>query len=101
MMLVGGFIDLFPVAAGAYGVWILFTTESDILSIGIMVIMTVLMLVAAGYFERYIRVNYCMKCINFSCTMNKIPKDVVGEYLLKNPVMKDAWVEAGYQLDNE
>ncbi|MGY5853138.1 MAG: hypothetical protein RTU92_06190, partial [Candidatus Thorarchaeota archaeon] len=63
MMLVGGFIDLFPVAAGVYGVWILFTAGSDILSIMMMATMTVIMFGAAGYLEKYIREGYCVKCI--------------------------------------
>ena len=41
----------------------------------------------------------CAKCINFSCLFNRVPKDIVHEYLKKNPIMKEAWEEAGYQLN--
>ena len=41
----------------------------------------------------------CTACVNFSCPLNRVPKAVVDAYLLKNPVMKEAWEAAGYQID--
>ncbi|MFX0187738.1 MAG: hypothetical protein ACFE8A_08380 [Candidatus Hodarchaeota archaeon] len=40
----------------------------------------------------------CAKCINFSCIFNRVPKEVVDEFLNKNPIMKEAWEKAGYRL---
>ncbi|MBI9109504.1 MAG: hypothetical protein JEZ04_22360 [Spirochaetales bacterium] len=34
----------------------------------------------------------CAKCPNFSCPLNNVPKNVVDEYLKKNPVMKKGLV---------
>jgi len=39
----------------------------------------------------------CIKCINFSCPFNKVPKELVDLYLNKNPNMKSAWLEHGYK----
>lgn len=39
----------------------------------------------------------CSVCVNFSCVLNTVPKKVVNEYLNRNPVMKKAWEEHGWQ----
>ncbi|MCW3986976.1 MAG: hypothetical protein NWE87_01520, partial [Candidatus Bathyarchaeota archaeon] len=41
----------------------------------------------------------CSKCVNFSCLLNRVPKEVVDEYLKRNPVMRKAWEEIGWELD--
>lgn len=43
----------------------------------------------------------CIRCVNFSCPLNRVPKEVVDTFLRQNPVMKRAWEDAGYKLDNE
>jgi hypothetical protein len=43
----------------------------------------------------------CKKCPNFSCPLNRVSKETVDEYLRKNTVMQEAWVNAGYQLNPE
>jgi hypothetical protein len=30
----------------------------------------------------------CSRCVNFSCPLNHVPRDLVDDYLEKNPVMK-------------
>ena len=40
----------------------------------------------------------CSKCVNFSCLLNRVPKDVVDEYLGRNPVMRKAWEENGWEM---
>jgi hypothetical protein len=45
--------------------------------------------------------NTCSKCVNFSCLFNRVPKEVVDEYLQKNEVMRKAWEEAGYKIGND
>ena len=46
-----------------------------------------------------IRGNYCTRCVNFSCPMNRVPKDIVDSYLELNPIMKDAWINSGYKIE--
>ena len=41
----------------------------------------------------------CAKCINFSCPLNRVPKEVVDDFLNRNPIMKKAWEKAGYRLN--
>jgi hypothetical protein len=101
MMAVGGFIDLFPVVAGAYGSWIAFTISADLLTIAIMIVLTLAMLAVAGYFGKFLADNYCVRCVNFSCVMNKSEKPMVDEYLRKNPAIREAWEECGYVLGDE
>lgn len=44
------------------------------------------------------RRNVCSACVNFSCPLNKVPKNVVDCYLERNPAMRNAWEKAGYRL---
>ena len=41
----------------------------------------------------------CARCINFSCVFNHVPKEVVDDFLKKNPIMKEAWEKTGYKLN--
>ncbi len=41
----------------------------------------------------------CPKCLNFSCPLNRVPKDKVDAFLRRNPNMKKAWEAKGYVLD--
>ncbi|NHJ86646.1 MAG: hypothetical protein FK734_14370 [Asgard group archaeon] len=43
----------------------------------------------------------CTHCINFSCPFNSVPKELIDSYLEKNPYMKEAWVKAGYKINND
>jgi len=40
----------------------------------------------------------CSKCVNFSCLLNRVPKQIVDEYLKRNPVMRKAWEENGWKI---
>jgi len=40
-----------------------------------------------------LRKYFCAHCINFSCPLNKVPEEIIEQYLDKNPVMKAAWKE--------
>jgi hypothetical protein len=40
----------------------------------------------------------CSRCVNFSCLFNRVPRDVVDQYLRRNPVMRQAWEENGWRL---
>jgi hypothetical protein len=49
------------------------------------------------YYE--IHHNYCTRCANFSCPLNRVPKDIVDAYLTQSPVMRQAWEQSGYRLE--
>ena len=40
----------------------------------------------------------CPKCVNLSCPLNRVPKNVVDAFLKRNPVMKEAWEKTGYVI---
>jgi len=42
---------------------------------------------------------YCPNCVNFSCPLNEVPKNVIDKYLEKNEVMKQAWQKSGWKLN--
>ncbi|MCE7742176.1 MAG: hypothetical protein GOP50_06925 [Candidatus Heimdallarchaeota archaeon] len=43
----------------------------------------------------------CTDCINFSCILNRVPKEIRDEFLKKNPEMYEAWKESGYEFEEE
>ena len=45
--------------------------------------------------------HVCTRCVNFSCPANGVPKEIVDAYLRRNPVMRRAWEESGYQLSQQ
>jgi hypothetical protein len=99
MGITGGFIDIFPLIAGGYACWVLYAIGADPLVLGTMIALTLLSIIASGYLGKFIGDNYCMKCVNLSCAMNKVPKEIVDTYLQRNPMMKDAFesVECCFQ----
>jgi hypothetical protein len=40
----------------------------------------------------------CSRCINFSCPANHVPKSVIDAYLMRNPVMREAWERSGWVI---
>jgi hypothetical protein len=38
----------------------------------------------------------CSRCVNFSCPLNTVPREIVDQYLARNPVMRRAWEESGW-----
>jgi hypothetical protein len=40
----------------------------------------------------------CSACVNFSCPLNRVPKETVDEYLRRNPTMRAAWEESGWKV---
>lgn len=97
MSAVGGFIDLFPLLVAAYASWVLLSTGSDILLTSMMIGLAILFLIATGYLEKFIGGNYCIKCVNLSCMMNKVPEELKEAYLDRNPTMRAAWEASGYK----
>jgi len=104
-----GFFGGFPIGTEIYGIWYLYVNSDHlglvnftslyetnfILMIGITgaTIFTIIC------FFSVITLFFCPYCINFSCPLNKVAKEIVDEYLRKNPVMREAWEKNGYTLD--
>lgn len=38
----------------------------------------------------------CSACVNFSCVLNTVPREIVDEHIKRNPVMKRAWEAHGW-----
>jgi hypothetical protein len=47
-----------------------------------------------------IQKKVCTACVNFACPLNKIPKSTRDSFLNRNPVIKRAWEEKGYEIEN-
>ncbi len=41
----------------------------------------------------------CSRCINFSCALNRVPKNLRDEFLKRNEVMRNAWEQKGYKIN--
>jgi membrane protease YdiL (CAAX protease family) len=39
----------------------------------------------------------CLRCVNFSCPFNRVPKNAVDDFLKQHLEMKKAWKAAGYR----
>jgi hypothetical protein len=52
-------------------------------------------LACATSFAYLLRRNICNRCVNFSCPLNHVPKNLVDIYLLQNPAMRIAWEKRG------
>ena len=55
--------------------------------------------IGLAFFFIRLQLKTCPKCVNFSCPLNRVPKNIVDAYLKRNPVMKKAWEEKGYKID--
>jgi hypothetical protein len=44
--------------------------------------------------------NICNRCVNFSCPLNNVPKEIKNQFLNQNPVMKQAWEETRFIIDS-
>ncbi|MHA1445688.1 MAG: hypothetical protein ACTSSN_03300 [Candidatus Heimdallarchaeaceae archaeon] len=102
MLIFGGFIDLFPFVGSIWGIIFFALNYRDNLFPGIAVIIsTILFLAVAGYFSKVLLGNSCKKCANFSCSMNRVPKEIIVKFLEKNPKMEKAWILCGWQIDDD
>jgi len=41
----------------------------------------------------------CIRCVNFSCPMNAVSKELVNAFLERNPEMLAAWKASGYSVE--
>lgn len=94
------FFVVFPIVAELYGIIEIYNNVNMINElVGVLIILTIGSTIGAIIFLYGLTSKICPKCINFSCPLNRVPKEIVDEYLKKNPVMREAWEKAGYLLD--
>lgn len=55
--------------------------------------------VGVALFAWMISTHVCSQCVNFSCPVNRVPRKVRDGYLHRNPVIREAWEQTGYLLD--
>jgi len=39
------------------------------------------------------------KCVNFSCPLNRVPKNIKDDFLIRNPIIKEAWEKKGEKFE--
>ncbi|MCG3216272.1 MAG: hypothetical protein KAS63_06110 [Candidatus Heimdallarchaeota archaeon] len=99
MLIFGTYIDIFPFVGMIWGIVNFGLNLEGNLAVGIsLIISSILFLVVVFYFSKTLLGNNCKKCANFSCAMNKVPKEIVDIFLEKNPQMKKAWIQAGWEI---
>ncbi|MHA2305994.1 MAG: hypothetical protein ACXACU_11430 [Candidatus Hodarchaeales archaeon] len=94
------FFVLFPVITEAFGVFALLDNTA-LISLEVMVLtaLSILSFISGIYFFVFLQKNICPYCVNFSCPLNNVPKELVDAYLVKNLIMKEAWEASGYKLN--
>lgn len=87
------FLSVFPVAVEAYGIWFISANYSELGLIALLGMVGVTLATVMAFLQFiYIMIyDFCSRCVNFSCPLNRVPKAMVDAYLEKNPVMKEAW----------
>ncbi len=94
------FFVLFPVLTEIYGIYaLLVQSNPNNIQLIALIGLANLSFFSGIYFFYFLQKNICLKCVNFSCPLNKVPKHLVDSYLQKNLVMKKAWESSGYRLD--
>jgi hypothetical protein len=93
------YLEAMPVAFQVYGVWYLWfhrLGRPAILGMALIMLATVL---TEWQFVYVIQHDFCARCVNFSCPLNRVPKETVDAYLVQNPVMRAAWEKSGYRMN--
>ena len=95
------FLVFFPVLIEAYGIWFMCVSyaEFGLYTLLGMIGITLATLMAGLQFLYILIHDFCSRCVNLSCPLNRVPKAIVDEYLERNPVMKGAWERSGYKLE--
>lgn len=91
------FLVLFPVLIEACGIWAISVNYASFGLVALlgMIALTLATLMAGLQFLYILIHDFCSKCVNFSCPLNRVPQLMVDAYLEKNPVMKEAWAKGG------
>jgi len=92
-----------PIAFESFLIWMVaveYNTYGLLALLGMIGILAATVIASVQYAYILI-IDFCSKCINFSCPMNSVQKEVVDAYLAKNDIMREAWEKAGYKVDKE
>ncbi len=46
-----------------------------------------------------LQLKICPDCVNFSCPLNRVPKNILVSFIKHNPIMKEAWEKSGYRFE--
>jgi len=80
------------------GALILIAFPFPFMLLGEQYLLVLVALSAAVAFALNLIRNTCVRCVNFSCPLNRVPKPIVDAYLRRNPVIRQAWEATGYSL---
>jgi hypothetical protein len=99
--LIASIYFLFPLPIMGYGIWFLSVHYSGyaLFSLFGVIGITGAFLLTSITFVAVLKIFFCLKCVNFSCSLNTVSKPVIDEYVKKNPVMKEAWIKSGYKIE--
>ncbi len=92
------FFVIFPVIGEIYGLFTILEGSNQGGVSFLLSILITLSIIGGGYFFKVLVTKICPHCVNFSCPLNQVPKEIVDSYLMRNPVMKDAWESSGYVI---
>ncbi|MHA2253995.1 MAG: hypothetical protein ACXAD7_26825 [Candidatus Kariarchaeaceae archaeon] len=96
------FFVLFPVITEVIGIYVIFDNIQSIgIEIIVLIALSLLSFLSGIYFFVFLQRNICPYCVNFSCPLNKVAKELVDSYLTKNPIMREAWEASGYRIVNK
>ena len=86
-------IGLVPILSQLYSIWFFLSNNPNsslILVFGLFGVLLATILSFIMFYSLFL-LTFCPRCINFSCPFNKVPQELVDEYLNRNPILKDAW----------
>ncbi len=93
------FFVFFPVIVDIYGLSVIIeSSETGFIELALLILLFLLSTIGGIYFFLFLRKNICPYCVNFSCPLNKVSKELVDAYLQRNPIMREAWEQSGYKL---
>jgi len=86
-------IGLIPIISQIYSIWFFLLNNPNATWIMIIALIGLLLATILSFLMFFFLFLFtlCPRCINFSCQFNRVPKELVDEYLKKNPVIKKAW----------
>lgn len=87
-----------PITTFLWGTLTLYEADTGLFLVVILGGVTFLTFGGALVFGKNLVTQICPQCVNFSCPLNRVPKQVRDTYLKRNPMMKQAWEKTGYRL---
>ncbi len=69
-----------------------------LLILGNQFILLIVVIIEIIVFFCFLIIKRCGSCLNFSCPLNHVKKEVIDSFLKKNPVMRETWEDKGYKI---